>query len=44
MKLAGFIVIKTDGIGKKYRIDPFFKRTGGKTEGGFMNQHERKEC
>lgn len=43
MKLAGFIVIQTDGTGKKYRIDPFFKRTGRKMEGGFMNQQLKEK-
>lgn len=43
MKPAGFIVMQTDGIGKKYKIDPFFKRTGQKMEGGFMNQQLKEK-
>ena len=35
--------MQTDGIGKKYKIDPFFKRTGQKMEGGFMNQQLKEK-
>lgn len=38
MKHAGLIEIEANGTGKEHRMDPSFKRTGRKREGGCMNQ------